>query len=142
MNIANLLHSAAKADPKATFIETVDGKRYTYQDTLDASGRIARYLAGLGVKPGDRVAAQVEKSPQTVFLYLGVLRAGACYLPLNTAYTEHELEHFVSDAEPRVFVCSPERRAAIEPLAARYGGTMETLDASGEGSIISGARPL
>jgi len=141
-NLASLLHAAAAANPEANFIETLEGRKYTYQDALDASGRIAHYLVKLGVKPGDRVAAQVEKSPEAIFTYLAVLRAGACYLPLNTAYTEHELEHFVSDAEPRVFVCSPERRAAIEPIATRFGATMETLDAKGAGPIISGSRDL
>ena len=141
-NLANLLHSAAAANPEATFIETPEGRKYTYREAVEASARIAHYLASLGVKPGDRVAAQVEKSPEGIFLYLAVLRAGAVYLPLNTAYTEHELEHFISDAQPRVFVCSPERRAAIEPLAAKYGATMETLDAKGAGSTVSGSSSL
>ena len=60
-----------------------------------------------GVKPGDRVAVQVEKTPEAVALYLACLRAGAVYLPLNTAYTIAELDYFVGDAEPALFVSAP-----------------------------------
>lgn len=142
MNLANLLHSAAAATPGAAFIESIDGKKYTYRDALESSARIAHYLVRLGVKPGDRVAVQVEKSVQAIFVYLAVLRVGGCYLPLNTAYTERELEHFVSDAGPRVFVCVPARKTAIEPIASRYGATVETLDARGEGPIVAGSSAL
>ncbi len=66
----------------------------------------------LGVKPGDRVAAQVEKSAEALMLYLGSLRAGAVYLPLNTAYTAGEIRYFLGDAEPTLFVCRPELEAS------------------------------
>ncbi len=58
-------------------------------------------------RPGDRVAVQVEKSPEAIFLYLACLRAGAVFLPLNTAYTLAELGYFFGDAEPRLVVCDP-----------------------------------
>ena len=139
-NLSDLLHAAAAADPDATFIEDANGRKYSYRDALAETARVARYLVRRGVKPGDRVAAQVEKSPQVIFLYLGTLRAGAAYLPLNIGYTEHELEHFIGDAEPKLFVCAPERRAAIEPIASGYGAGVETLDADGAGSIVDGWR--
>ena len=56
------------------------------------------------MKPGDRVAAQVEKSTEALFLYLGCVRAGAVFLPLNTAYTPAEVEYFIGDAEPALVV--------------------------------------
>ena len=73
---------------------------YTYEDLILLSGRIANALVELGVNPGDRVAVQVEKSVEALILYLACLRAGAVYLPLNTAYTLAELEYFIGDAEP------------------------------------------
>ncbi len=51
---------------------------------------------------------QAAKSPEAVFLYLACLRAGAVYLPLNTAYTLAELDYFFADAEPALIVCGPE----------------------------------
>ena len=88
------------ADPAATAIETAAGERISYADLVARTGRMANALADLGVKPGDRVAAQVEKSVEAIVLYLGTVRAGGVFLPLNTGYTPAEIEYFVGDAEP------------------------------------------
>ena len=72
-----------------------------------------------GVAPGDRVAVQVEKSPEAMLLYLACLRAGAVYLPLNTAYTPAEIDYFLGDAEPRVVVCDPAQQDAHRALGRR-----------------------
>jgi malonyl-CoA/methylmalonyl-CoA synthetase len=142
MNLSSLLQAAAAARPDSTFIETLDGRKYSYRDAIAASARVANYLVSLGVVPGDRVAVQVEKSPEAVFLYLGAVRAGAVYLPLNNAYTDHEIEYFVGDAGPRIVACSPERRGGIEAIAGAHGARVETLDAHGAGSITDGSRGL
>jgi malonyl-CoA/methylmalonyl-CoA synthetase len=102
------------------------------------AGQMAAHLAALGLGPGDRVAVQVEKAPDTVALYLGALRLGAIYLPLNTAYTLSELDYFLGDAEPRVVVCDPARAADIAPLARRIGAAVTTLDPRG-GTLAQGA---
>jgi malonyl-CoA/methylmalonyl-CoA synthetase len=101
------------------FLRTSDGERLSYGDVLRQSARLAHALTALGVRPGARVAVQVEKSPQALMLYLATLRAGAVYLPLNTAYTEAELEYFLADAEPALFVCTPQRLPALRALAER-----------------------
>lgn len=123
------------------FLRTDTGREWRYAEALELSGKIAQLLLSLGVRPGDRVAVQVEKSPEAVLLYLATLRAGAVYLPLNTAYTAAELEYFLADAEPAVFVCAPERAAVLEPLAQRLGvGTVLTLGSAGEGTVPDAAR--
>ena len=68
---------------------------------------MARALVDLGVAPGDRVAAQIDKSPDAIVLALACFRAGAALLPLNTAYTLAELEYFLDDAEPALTLCRP-----------------------------------
>src|SRR5690606_35600516 len=103
------------------------------------SGQIANFLVTRGVKPGDRVAVQVEKSVQNLILYLAVVRAGAVYLPLNTAYTLNELDYFVTDAEPSVVVCDPAKAEGLRAIAAKVNATVETLDANGKGSLTDGA---
>ena len=133
---ANLfaLLSDSIADPAATAIETAAGERISYADLVARTGRMANALAGLGVKPGDRVAAQVEKSVEAIVLYLGTVRAGGVFLPLNTGYTPAEIEYFVGDAEPAVFVCDPGRREALQAAADKAGATLVTLDAKGKGT--------
>jgi len=120
------------ATPAATAIES-DGRRYTYADLSSETARLANALTALGVGPGDRVAVQVEKSTTNVFLYLACVRAGAVYLPLNTAYTVAELSYFLGDAEPALVVCDPAARNAVDAVAGR--ARVETLNAAGVGSI-------
>jgi malonyl-CoA/methylmalonyl-CoA synthetase len=125
-----------------TFIETHDGRVVSYGDLSDISGRYANALRTVGVEFGDRVAVQVDKSPECVLLYLACLRLGAVYLPLNQAYTLAELEYFIGDSEPRVVVCAPERAGEIAALAERLGvdQTM-TLGVDGRtGSLIDKAK--
>jgi malonyl-CoA/methylmalonyl-CoA synthetase len=127
------------ADPAKLAIETLDGKRITYRDLVALSGRMANVLVARGVKPGDRVAAQAEKSVAALVLYLATVRAGAVYLPLNTAYTLHELDYFIGDAEPKLVVCDPAKAEGIATLAKKVGATIETLDANGQGSLSEAA---
>jgi len=124
------------------FLEDESGTVYTYADLERETARAAAFLTGLGLQPGDRVAAQIEKSPQGLFLYLGALRAGLCFLPLNTAYQKGEIAYFLGDAEPAVFVCDPARAAGYGPIArdARVAHLL-TLDAQGRGTLPDGLGP-
>src|SRR4051812_46709317 len=112
-------------DPAKVFLETETGRRLTYGEMLEASGRVAHTLVLAGVEPGDRVAVQTEKSSEALILYLPALRAGAVYLPLNTAYTLSELDYFIGDAEPRLVVCDPAKREGLEAIAKKHGATVE-----------------
>jgi malonyl-CoA/methylmalonyl-CoA synthetase len=114
------------------------GRSYTYADVGLETARMAGALARLGVNPGDRVAVQVEKSAANLLLYLAVVRAGAVFLPLNTAYTLAEVAYFIADAEPRLIVCDPAAREGIAGVAG--GAAVATLAVSGEGSFTDLAR--
>jgi malonyl-CoA/methylmalonyl-CoA synthetase len=124
--------------PTAPFAFLDDGRTYTYADMVAVSARFANALVARGVKPGDRVAAQVEKSIEALMLYLGTIRAGAIFLPLNTAYTPAEIEYFLGDAEPAVFVCDPAKAEALKPFADKAGAKLETLGV-GAGSLLDKA---
>ena len=78
--------------------------QWTYGELDRASARCSAALRARGVEAGDRVLVQVPKSMEAVALYLGVLRCGGVYVPLNTAYTEREVDFFTGDASPRVVV--------------------------------------
>ncbi|PRD58247.1 malonate--CoA ligase [Phyllobacterium myrsinacearum] len=124
----------------AVFIETGDGRSWTYGAMLRCSGRMAGALRGLGVVPGDRVAVQVEKSAEALMLYLACIRSGAVYLPLNTAYTLAELDYFIGDAEPRLVVATPQAADGIKAVASNHGASVETLDDHGCGSLMDISR--
>ncbi len=137
--MANLFHDAliSRGDDAALFLEDLSGRRLTYADLRRRIAQIAGALHALGVAPGDRVAAQIEKSPEALMLYLGAIEAGAVFLPLNTAYTSSELDYFLHDAEPTVVVCDPAHQAAIAAIA----GTAKvlTLDGQGRGTLQQAA---
>jgi|SRR5665213_1886432 len=126
-------------DPTRLAIETLDGQRISYGDLVAQAGRLANVLVASGVKPGDRVAAQTEKSVPGLVLYLATVRAGAVYLPLNTAYTLNELEYFITDAEPSLVVCDPSKADGIGAIAAKVGAKVMTLGTDGKGSLTDAA---
>ena len=104
------------------------GGGWTFADLEERIGKSCGVLLRTGVKPGNRVVAQVAKSPEAIALYLACLRVGAVYVPLNTAYTAAEVQYFLDDADAALFVCDP---TGTEVAAA----SIHTLDAEGEGSF-------
>ncbi len=136
----NLFHTFATRMQErgtANFITTPEGKTYSYADALTRTGRIAGALKQLGVQPGDRVAVQVDKSPEAILLYLATLRIGGVYLPLNTGYTADEIGYFLGDAEPALFVCQPVALEAAKAIAAETKcPCVRTLGTDAEGSLM------
>ena len=134
--MSNMLFDALfdKKPGQAVFIELADGVRWSYDDILNETARVANALVSAGIQPGDRVAAQIDKSVSAVALYLATIRAGAVFLPLNTAYTAAEVEYFITDAEPAIFICRSSSDAALRPIAESNNSRLETLNADGGGS--------
>ncbi|MFK4503694.1 malonyl-CoA/methylmalonyl-CoA synthetase [Bradyrhizobium japonicum] len=126
-------------DPKRLAVETQDGAHISYGDLIARAGQMANVLVARGVKPGDRVAVQVEKSVANIVLYLATVRAGAVYLPLNTAYTLNELDYFIGDAEPSLVICDPSKAEGLAPIAAKVKAKVETLGPDGKGSLTEAA---
>ncbi len=120
-NLYTLFKDRFAATLDAPCLVTPGGDSWTYRDMDDLSARFAAVLRGAGVEAGDRVVVQVDKSPGAVALYLGCLRVGAVFVPLNTAYTPAEVGYFLSDSTPRVLVCRPDAEAALAPVAADAG---------------------
>ncbi|MDT8857171.1 malonyl-CoA synthase [Paracoccaceae bacterium Fryx2] len=111
--------------------ETLSGDAF-----LALVARQAQALRVAGVQPGDRIAAQVAKSPEALAVYGACVALGAVFLPLNPAYTADEVGYFLGDATPRVFLCDAAREAALAPLS---GALVLTLNADGSGSLTDRA---
>jgi malonyl-CoA/methylmalonyl-CoA synthetase len=127
---------AGRATNTGCLMRVADGKSWSYAEVVALSGRFANLLQARGVQAGDRVAVQVDKSVEAIALYLATIRAGAVFLPLNSAYTRAEVGYFLDDAEPRVFVCSSNREAEFEGVGAQF----VTLDGDGNGSLMQAAQ--
>jgi malonyl-CoA/methylmalonyl-CoA synthetase len=81
-----------------------DGGTLSYAELLARSAGIAAALSARGLKPGDRMVVQTGKSVVALLLYIAAIRAGIVYVPLNPGYTRAELDYFLQDAEPKLFV--------------------------------------
>ena len=115
----------------------------TYGDMLDRSARYARALVDAGVKPGDRVTVQARKSVDTLLFYLGVIRAGGVYQPLNTAYTEAEVGYFLKDAEPTLVAVDAGNIESMRALCTQVGNAkVVTVDSGCADSITDAAGGL
>lgn len=134
-NFYSLIRERIEKRREAPFLTVPGGRRWTFGDIDAFAAAIAGALIRTGASPGDRIAAQVEKSAENVALYLASLRGGFVYLPLNTACTASEVAYFLNDAEPAIFVCDPARAGE-----APKGQKVLTLSANGEGSLIEAAR--
>ena len=128
------------ADPATGKIE----RNVTWGELESRTAQLANLLLSLKLSPGARVAVQTEKSVEALMLYLAVIRAGFVYLPLNTAYQSSEIEYFVGNAEPSVFVCSTKNRAWTEPIARAKGVahvfTLDDLADANTGTLLEAAR--
>jgi malonyl-CoA/methylmalonyl-CoA synthetase len=122
-----------------TFLELQDGGAISFDGFADMAARIAAVLVANGVKPGDRVAVQAPKTPETLAVYLACQQAGAVFLPLNTAYTPAEIEFFLTDAAPRLFVCDDAAAGSYAALVEKLGIGLLTVSADRGGSLPKAA---
>jgi malonyl-CoA/methylmalonyl-CoA synthetase len=74
MNLYTVLENGFPKDRQACALETHDGLYYSWSDLERATAMMANLLHGLGIPKGSRVAVQVEKSPEALFLYLATSR--------------------------------------------------------------------
>jgi malonyl-CoA/methylmalonyl-CoA synthetase len=111
-----LWRTGAPDDPEAPFLRVPGGGAWTYATLAGESARLANGLVAAGVRPGDRVAAQLEKSPSVLALYLACLRAGAVFLPMNTSYTAAEVDYLLGDARPALSLLGAEGAASLATL--------------------------
>lgn len=128
-------HHQDKATPFLITEQTV----FSRVDFAELVNRLGNTLISAGLKPGGRVAMQVEKSVPAFALYAATIKAGGVFLPLNTGYTAVELEYFIGDATPSVLVVRPEDEEKLTPLARQVGADVFTLDANGQGSLLDAA---
>ena len=105
---------AGKSTP---FLYLPDGDVITHQAFLATGAQIANVLAEACLKPGDRVAVQVEKSPEALALCAACAQAGLVFLPLNTAYTVDELRYFIENSGAALIVCDDRSAGALQEIA-------------------------
>lgn len=143
-NLYALFQSRFPQDLNDCWLETDDGRYYSWLDLERGSAKLANLFASLKLQQGSRIAVQVEKSPEALMLYLATIRAGFVYLPLNTAYRASEMDYFITNASPAVVVCSPQNFGWITQIAFKSGTAHvftldEARDGKNSGSVLTRA---
>ncbi len=123
------------AGASTPFLILPDGAVVTHDAFLARAGRFAHALCGLGLVPGDRLAAQVGKSADALALYAACAQAGLVFLPLNPAYTPAEVDYFSGNSGAALLVCAPDDAPALAEVAARHGAQLQTLGTDGSGTL-------
>ncbi len=139
MSLHDLMQARFPADRSRVAIEPPGGAVWTFEDLDRAAARAAGALRSAGLSKGDRVAVQTEKSVETLAIYLGCLRGGFVFLPMNTAYRAEEMAHILSDAEPSLCIGDPAKLADLAAAVGPRGVPVLSLDARGGGSFIEAA---
>ncbi|MFE9203225.1 amino acid adenylation domain-containing protein [Micromonospora sp. NPDC007230] len=106
----------AAATPDATAL-VCDGVPLTYAELNTAANRLARLLVARGAGPEARVALAVPRSCELLVAILAVLKSGAAYVPVDTAYPAGRIAYLLDDAEPALVVATPET-AGLVPAGA------------------------
>lgn len=124
----------------APFLHLPGGGRISYGDFLTQAARFAGVIRAAGLQPGDRLAVQINKSPEALGVYAACAITGVIFLPLNTAYAPAEVSYFLSDSGARLLLCDPAKADALTPVAQAVGAQIMTLGSSGDGTFFEAAK--
>jgi long-chain acyl-CoA synthetase len=106
--LAALVRAAARRSPEAPAVVAGD-ERLTWAQLDAAVDRAAAGYGALGLAPGDRVAVQLPNGLPWLRATLGALRAGLVVVPINTAYTDPELDYVLRDSGAALLVAAADR---------------------------------
>lgn len=136
--MANLLYDTlfgCHAGKTTPFLYLPDGTVLSHDIFLRMAARFAHAITASGLTAGDRLAAQIDKSPEALAVYAACAQTGVIFLPLNTGYTATELDYFIGNAGAKLVLASAKAVPALTPIAAAYSATLHTLNADGTGTF-------
>ncbi|MGB0959300.1 MAG: malonate--CoA ligase [Halocynthiibacter sp.] len=122
------------------FLILPDAQEISYRQFLERAAQYAHVFRDLGLVAGDRLAMQVEKSPESLAIYAAAIQSGIVFLPLNTAYTAHELAYFIENSGAKLVLCDPANEVDVGAIAKSAGAALLTLSAAGDGSLPEAAK--
>ncbi|MEP2978329.1 MAG: malonyl-CoA synthase [Lentilitoribacter sp.] len=124
----------------SVFLQLATGQTITHNEFLKISAQYAHTFKKLGISAGDRLAVQVEKSPQCLAIYAACAQSGIVFLPLNTGYTANEIEYFIENSGARLVICDDTNLNDLKPIATAQNASIETLNIDGSGSLADKAK--
>jgi len=113
-SLGDLFAETAARTPGAVAVTSDEGD-LTYQELNDRASRVARYLSRCGLAPEERIGVVAERSPDLIAALLGIVRAGAAYLPLDPAAPPERLAWMLHDAGARLLLVDRELLEILPP---------------------------
>jgi crotonobetaine/carnitine-CoA ligase len=121
-----------------TYVIFDTNRRYTYREMRERTIGVAVGLARLGVKQGDHVLAWQPTTPEMLATYYAINYLGAVFVPINTAYRGHLLEHVIENSDARLAVV---HSSLVDRLAGISLSRLEHLVVTGPASTASAPLP-
>lgn len=112
--VPEMISAQARRVPDAPAL-SCDGRTWSYRELDMRAGALAARLAAAGIGRGSLVAVALDRSPELVAALLGIMRAGAAYLPLDASQPRARLARIVEDAAPDLLLS---QRSLLEALPA------------------------
>lgn len=113
MNLADRIKlSCLKYSEKQFFFED---ELITYSQLWERASKVRKSLESLGVQPGDRIALQLPKCLEFLYVHLANLQLGSITVPLNPSYTQDEISYFLSDSGAKIFITIPDHVDFAQP---------------------------
>ena len=132
--VHELFEEQVRKTPDAVAV-VFEEESVSYGELNRQSNRLAHYLRSLGVRPDDRVAICLERSAEMIVALLGVLKAGAAYVPLDPVYPVDRLRLMLADSEPAVLLT----QGAVErAFFAGCGEGLCVVEVEGGGASLGG----
>jgi len=136
-NLASNLQRTADDHPDGVALRLGDATM-TYAELRDAAGRLAAYLIGQGVEPGDRIALSQPNVPAFPVIFYGALQVGAVVVPMNPLFRPREVEYYLSDAGVSIMFGMPDAADG----AKQAGTTFVEVGADGIRPLLADQSPL
>ena len=133
-NISEQIHRIAKLQPQAIALSSGEAQ-LTYGELDGAAGRLAGYLLERGVEQGAVVPVLMERSFDQIVCALAVMRAGAAYLPMDTAWPDRRIRAILHDSQAEVFL-------APYDLAGRLETGLRSICPAKDADAIAKATPV
>lgn len=121
-SLVEMLRSTADSSPDSEALVEIGGERITYRELWDRSARVAGGLKDAGIVDGDRVAIRLGNGINWCLAFFGIQLAGAVAVPVNTRFTEPEVEYVINDSGSRFVFLSGEELPSGDPFAVEGSG--------------------
>jgi enterobactin synthetase component F len=130
--LARLIEATMEAKPTAEAL-VFEGRSMSYGELDRRSAALAGALAARGIGPGDLVAVALDRSFELIVALVGVIRAGAAYLPLDASHPAERIAPIMASAAPRLTLADASLPGA--------GANLRAADWPGQGRAPAGPKP-